>query len=801
MYYKKFFFLLVLCTNTVKSQSEVSGIILDANENLPVPFVNIILKGINNQNQAIGAISDENGFFSIKDVKHGEYSLTVSSIGFATYQKVLKIVESINLNSIYLEEETTELEEVVLEGKRPTMKRKVDRLVFNIQKSSLASSGSAWDALRKTPSVKTDTEGNVSAFNKSAIIMMDGRLLQLSPESISEMLKGMSAEDILEIEIITAPPAKYETSGGLIINIKRNKRLEDGYTLNTNAFHEQARFGRHLLGGSFFLKKGKLNVNASYSYLDGNFQNLDNENTFYDQPLVIWNSDKASKLSQNSNTYTMSADYEIHSNSKVGFQYNGFLKKNKSIQNVNTRILNSSSQIDSTLRNLNQSNSRTFSNSINFNFTQKLNKNSEVNIDYDYISYDEENKQDLNTDSFDNNNQRKYESALTIESEQEIRIQSAKIDYSYAFGENSRFESGIKWSNIETNNDLDYSNLINSGFIDTQILANNFRYSEDNKAGYLSINSKIKDFEFKVGVRAEFTDNLGRTDENQVTVSQKFLQVFPVGTLLYNFNENSSIDFAYTKGIIRPEYWRLNPFRFYDTPYSYSVGNPFLRPSISNSISLAYTLNNKFVFVGYYNKWKDDFTQITEQDNDLQTLIYTQINLGSSEDFGLFFIVPIKISEWWDSNFDVELSRQIDSSQYLDTSFKLTNNKIYVTTNNQFVLSKKKNWNAEISAWYSSSNLQGLFKSGSAFDVSIGTRKYFFDNKLSLSLSFDDIFWSNFTRTFVRFQDQNYNFLTRSDTQKFRVSLNYKFNGGNKGQEELENRKSTNDEKDRLKFN
>lgn len=783
-------FLLFIIPFITYCQMSITGVVKDV-QNKPIAFANVITLNSNNELIA-GVITNENGEFKISVNTKESFNIVISFIGFENWKKEISETKNIVLDQITLKESNNELDEVKITAVRPTIKRKVDRLVFDVGSSPIASNGTVWDAVLKSPSINSDSEGNLRAFNKSAKIMIDGRLQSLDPESLSEMLRSMFAENILEIEIITSPPAKYDAEGQALINIVTKKQKSNGYVATINSYYEQSKYSRGQIGGNIISKINKLDVNLNYSLLDGDYRETDNENILYPNGN-IWVSNNETKIAKNSNVYSLSLNYNVNDKNVIGIQASGFnLKKNR-VQNVETDIFNSSENPDSTLLNRNTPKSKISSNSINLNYNKKTSKKGNISFDFDYTTFKSENNQNLSTISFDSNEVEKYSDTSNIMSSQDIIIKSIKLDYSHKLGKESMIEGGVKLSSIDTDN----NNFISGNFIVNNLQFDKFLYEEINKAAYLSFNSKVQKLEFKAGIRVENTKNEGVSLSTNQSNNQDYLEIFPVFSILYNLTEDSSIDFEYRRGLKRPGYWRLNPFRYYTTPYSYIEGNPFLRPSISNSLAMSYVLKNKYVFVCYYNKWEDDFTQVTVQDLNNQVLNYSQENLGSSEDFGLYFILPLKINNWWESNIDIELSRKIDASNYLNSRFRFSNNKFYFTSNNFFSISKEKNWTAEISGWYNSSNLQGLFKSNSTFDVSMGMQKYLLDKRLRLSFSFFDVFWRNATRTFVEFEDQNYNFFSRQSTKKFRFSVSYKFRNNKKEYYKIQERKAK-EERDRL---
>ena len=57
----------------------VKGKIIDINSQLPLVGANIVIKST-----SIGTISDDDGYFSIEDIPNGNYSISVSYIGYKT---------------------------------------------------------------------------------------------------------------------------------------------------------------------------------------------------------------------------------------------------------------------------------------------------------------------------------------------------------------------------------------------------------------------------------------------------------------------------------------------------------------------------------------------------------------------------------------------------------------------------------------------------------------------------------------------------------------------------------------------
>ena len=103
-------------------QTSLIGQIVDSQSEEPLPFVNI---GLVDQNQ--GTVSDEEGFFEfeIDPEKYRQSILRFSMIGFKSKTFLLEDFLKKNIFIIPLEEETTELDEVILTTKRTEFQTKI----------------------------------------------------------------------------------------------------------------------------------------------------------------------------------------------------------------------------------------------------------------------------------------------------------------------------------------------------------------------------------------------------------------------------------------------------------------------------------------------------------------------------------------------------------------------------------------------------------------------------------------------------------------------------------------------------
>lgn len=131
-----------------------------------------------------------------------------------------------------------------------TASHKIDdkggKIVYNAYIEKVRSETSAIDLMRKVPMLSVDINGNVSIRGNSNIkILVNGHSYGIL--SSTQILEQLSPADILKVEVMTTPGAKYEAQGtGGIVNIITKKRMyfkSSGY-LNTGVGTK----GSHLMG-------------------------------------------------------------------------------------------------------------------------------------------------------------------------------------------------------------------------------------------------------------------------------------------------------------------------------------------------------------------------------------------------------------------------------------------------------------------------------------------------------------------------------------------------------------------------
>ncbi|WP_298540116.1 TonB-dependent receptor [uncultured Aquimarina sp.] len=719
------------------AQLELTGTVTDSSS--PVAFANVFLT--NQDGQIVtnsGGITDENGFFSIKTEK-GTYKITVSFIGFKDWEKELLIENNYDLGSIILEEDTENLEEVVITSQKKLIEQKTDRLVFNVENSIAAIGGNAADALRVAPGIRIQNNNISMIGGESSRIMIDGRLLELTGEDLINFLNSIASDDIKKIEIITNPPAKYEIVGnGGIINVIYKKGRRNSWKNTSGITYNQNTYNFTTLRNSFFYNKSKIRLALSVNGSKGNIRNQEGSTIFF--PNSTWNVDTESKDEKDNYSGRFSLEYDISENIKIGGQYYGTYNRPDSKGNGITNFINNQGTLDSLLINDNNRSDRIDSHVLNAHVITQLDTiGRKISVDFDYFRYNNSLENDYIVNTFSSENEfLGINQAAQNFSNQNIENYSVKVDMEHPLSF-VNLSYGGKLSFITTLNDLQNFNTITGSPVFDTNLSNQFEYKENVQALYINGAKKIQNnWNLQAGLRLENTETRGYSATLNQRNKNDYLKIFPTLYASYQRNDAHNFSFNYGKGINRPSFRDLNPFRSFINSNAYSEGNPFIQPSFTDRFTLSHNYRGKLITNLYYARTKDGFGTLFSADaeNEIQTII--RRNYYSSSFFRISETYTFDSFSWWKSqnyfSFSLQNTRLDDDLN----SSPQNGNQFYFSTNNTFVLGKTTKLQADF--WYASKNKALLYDVDKMYNFTIGLKQSFLDNTLQASLVFNDIF-------------------------------------------------------------
>jgi hypothetical protein len=487
-------------------------------------------------------------------------------------------------------------------------------------------------------------------------------------------------------------------------------------------------------------------------------------------------------------------DYNISSKTIVGFIASASDRSNKNEGSyINTIFFDANNQDDSSGFGNSTTNSTWKQQSFNINFQHKLNTSGrEISADVNYINYDNNSGQLLNNfiDAGNGGNDSSFIFRYDLPSD--IDVYNGRIDYSHPFKNKLSLSAGMKSSFVRNERPSGYSDVVNNVSQPDLSKSNHFIYNENINGLYVNLRKDWKRIGGQLGLRLENTNTKGNQLGNAVVPAEihtnNYTGLFPSVFFTYKIDSigKNTLSVSFSRRVNRPNYQLLNPFRTFIDQYSYSTGNPYLRPAYNNYIEIAYRYKQLLSIGLQYDQANDVFFNATQSLN--SKFISKPENASSRYLLAIMTNVNFPLAKWWRLTMNVGAGKFRTKGSIYNQSLDRTQYAYRIATLNQFNF--PKGWSGEISTRYSSRiiNVQRIDEARWAMNAAV--LKKILKNKATIRLTADDIFWSlklkdrttglNLTdASHVNFQDSrrmgiafNFNFGKETFARKRRYSDN-----------------------------
>ena len=789
-------FSLCIILNTHATENEVlvdgfiSGKVIDASLNQPLPYVNVIIK--NSKGDIVtGGITLDDGTFKITKIPEGNITVTIQYIGFKSIVKEITIRKGnrkVDFGNILLEEEAASLDEVTVIAEVSTIQQKVDRKVITIGKD-LAASGTASDIMVGIPSVSIDAQtGDISMRgNQNVRVMVDGKLSNIPT---AQLLRQIPSTSIKSIELITNPSAKYNPEGmSGIINIVLHKNTMIGFNGSTSVglrYEKEPKFNSSL---DMNYRNGKFNLYGSYNNniaknKQYGFVDRVEQNTL--QTIDILDDRK-------SHAFKVGLDFYLNDKNTISVFTNQNLFSGKT--NAGTDIFFSDDTFDQSQLILNDGDNT----SQQYNFDYKLDftkegQNIELEVDYNKYNSDSRTSNSFSGDIIRPN-------YFEIDDSERNRT-TINLDYVDPLSESTKLELGLQARLFE--NTINYesdgrSQNILGAYIPSTTY---FDYSRDIYSAYATYSKKFEKWTYQIGLRAEnvqvetlaLDTDLETNATTTLPFDNDYFEVYPSAFFTYSPSETNSYQLSYSRRVDRPGVGQVNPLPEFSTPLISKFGNQKLLPQFTNSFETNYTrkLEKGSITAGlFYRIIKEEISTVVFIDRaDLNRLILTDDNFDNTSAFGFEFSTNYRPTKWWSINgsFDFYSQTQKSISERLTVPSEIATESDIIIESievdnlswnfrmyNNFKVSKSLSFTAF--GFYRGKEKTIQFEVDPMYFVNLGMRYSFIDGKATFSLSYNDVFNTmKFGGNASRPYKQEIEFNWESNT--IAASLSYRFGGG-----------------------
>lgn len=693
---------------SVHSQTKLTGEIYTAGD-IPVADVVVVLRDSLNKAEAYNiAYSDSLGKFSIARPDKRANQLFIRGLGYK--QTCLPFSPGTNRVQVELEKDGSfDLEEVIVKGVRQRTKVETDRLVYNMDTNPF-SNDNALESFKYVPFIASDGQ-RFSIIGKSETkIYVNGREKKLSPDAVTDYLKGLSADRIKSIEVIHSPNSSFQGEGNFgIINIQLKHKEDEGLqgTLSAQIWRTHYMKERGNLNLMYHRNKWTLSCMAGFAN-QSDWKKDETESFLKETFATTWQESKITGFTRRANG-NIDWEYQLSAKEELGGSFNFSYSK---LDWTDKGRLQQTGADGKELLNVQHNNDlerdRTDA-GINLFYQRRFKQPEHVlNIDFDYIH--SQNKQFVwnRMDNLDDDLQ--YLSPYNYYQEnvpQSSDVWSGKIEYRQNV-RNNQYTLGLDSYYSKIDNKDTFLQGRDGNYVEDEEQSNHFALQEWTSAFFASWKRKWNShLSTRIGSRMEYTDyttrqyTLGEKDKND------FVRVLPNLYISYQLSPDHIFSYVFSNRMERPVFSLFNPFKVYTSATSYTTGNAKLDPEIMYGQTFQYQFFKRYIFQATYQRVKNQIYELTfATDNNF--LVTTPVNAGKFEYVMLALNTNTTYLKEY-ANLDITISylwQHMDDIEYESVCAGGYHNGLFqVDLNNNFTLSKKKNLSFDINVSYNTKDI------------------------------------------------------------------------------------------------
>nr|WP_233166946.1 outer membrane beta-barrel family protein [Pedobacter sp. ASV2] len=797
-----FCFSIFLLADDVYAQEKlttVSGQVKDAKSKTTLPFTNLVLKSKGDDKFISGTISDDDGRFTFKDLKTGDYNLQISIMGYQTITKEINIgslSQFLNLGTFELFEDAKTLETVNIKGTHNEgISSTLDKKTYDLSKNTSQLGGSVLQAMQNLPGL-TVQDGKVQLRgNDKVAVLIDGKQNAITGFGSQTGLDNIPASAIERIEIINNPSSKYDANGNAgIINIIYKKNKQEGFNgkigISTGLgalwvnkenlpgvspqYQATPKFNPSL---SLNYRKNKLNtfLQADYLYTQTLNKNEFAQRTYNDGTII----NQQVKRNRTTTFSTVKTGFDYNPNDRNSFTLSAFINREKIIDKGEIPYFNQNLTIRNRLWQFLEDEVKytaTGSAIYQHKFTEP---GHTLNAGFNYTWHREDEKY------FFTNIMPTYTGEDSFKLLSDEHVADVTLDYVLPL-KHGKFEGGLKYRNRSIPTDMQFFPGINSPIdINAGGWAN---YMENIPAIYGNYIYEDKKLEIEAGLRMEYAKINYKVNPNHNTYKSDgydYFRPFPNLRFAYKLNDYNKISLFYNQRVDRPNEVDIRIFPKYDEPELLKVGNPTLKPQFTHTIELGYKYNwnNGYLYSTAFHKITNGTITRIATVVPGNTIIYNIFqNAGRSSNTGAELLLQQQLAPWFSLNISASLYQNSINAftivnQYpVPTSYSLPKESIVsgnAKFNGLFKLSGKTNF--QFSATYLAPDIIPQGKVSSRFSTDMGIKRQIQNGKGELFLNGTDLLNTLQVKKEITGNGFKLNSTDYYETQVFRVGYSYKF--------------------------
>lgn len=782
------FFIFLFFNYQLKGQSLIKGKLADNIDKSPIEYGSILLYKSEDNAMINGSITKADGFFEIKNVAAGDYYIIAKFLGYDSLKVSsfsLTKQQEIDLGILHLAPNQQFLNEVEVTGDKLTALHKIDKQVYTADKFQSGIGGTATDILRNLPGVNINANGDISMRGTNGfLVMLNGQPIQSEP---SLVLNQFPANAIENIEIITAPSAKYDPDGKAgIINIILKEGADKGLFLMVNTrlglpsiedYDNAENASRY--GGDFTLsyhtQKWEIALGASYQKNDISGRREGDVFTIINDTLTQFPSDGERSFDEYNLSGRFSLGFKPNKNNTFQLGINGGKRSKDRTADIlyfdnhafvvpNGERLYTYTYFNENLRirkgdfflgNFDYThafpNKSTLKTSLLYEYTLLGGPTTNRNLSWP-------NTAEIVQDEFNTN-------------DNPLNGTRLQVDYNAAAFSFGKLSVGYLFRNLDHTGDFIYSrkNLQTDEFELVPEFSSTVNLVRRIHALYGELAGKKGKLSYNAGARIELMDRelllQDRAGEINTTFNYDFLKLYPAVNLSYQLNDDLLLKAAYNKRVERTTTFKMNPFPEREHSETLEQGDPNLLPEFIDlaEVGIVKNIQAQTVFATvYYRNVQNLINRVNTVFNDtILNRIYS--NVGNGRTWGIELGAELQLTKKWKAfgGFNIFhtnivgdfAGREVDNSNWM------------YTFNANTSVDIAKSWNAQFTLNYLSERITAQGEDSRFFSPNLTVRKTFMDGRLTATMQ-----WLNMD---LGLWDANEQRISTSVENEFFTTTNY----------------------------
>ena len=570
-------------------RTTLSGRLIESETQSPVGYATVSLSF--HKHVISAAAADADGRFRVSVPRAGQYTLTVSMVGYATLEREVNLPnEGLSLGDVRLTQ-GVEVDQVVVEVQKPLVIADAEKMTYSVEDDPQSSGSTLEEIIRKVPQLSLDGDGNVMLNGQSNFkVLVNGHNSAAFSSNFTDLIRSMPADQISRIEVITNPSMKYDAEGvgGILNLVTSKKKREFGYngSLSANTRISESGPGWYS-SGNLSMQTDKFAFGArGWIYTgDWDYLNLSRQENF--------NSENRYKHSEGKGTgeYTggglnLDMSYQPDTLNLLTFSAQLWLNNGKDKGIYNQWTQNEALEELSRFTQDSHSKNESLGTSLGLNYEHNFGRKGHA------ITLSEE----FGLTPSDNWDTQNYTGEYAYFQEQisknHTTSNTLQLDYTNPLNDHHTIEAGLKHIYRKSTSPMS-SFLTQNGATEPELGPySDMNYRQHILAAYMGYGFTLEKWSVRAGARLERTWNDAEAedqDNKPYSFENRQFNFIPYLSFTYTPAKSHTLSLSYTQRLQRPDIGMLSPGVDIQSPIELSYGNPNLEAAINHAFNLQYS--------------------------------------------------------------------------------------------------------------------------------------------------------------------------------------------------------------------